>query len=194
MRLRGSRRFTRAFKSRGGLRFLFDIESAGGAGLSNALGIAGFTNVDVVRNPTLGEAPYVSRVMLHYTIPLSSETTEATRNPLSLASTVPVRRLELRLGKMSTADFFDLNSVGSDSHLQFMNWAIVNNGAFDYAADTRGYSYGLVMEYYARNWAARFGEMLMPDGRQWDRPGLEHRSRAGRELRNGISPRVHSEA
>ncbi len=144
------------------LEFLFDIESAGGAGLSNALGVAGFPNVDVVRNPTLGEAPYVSRVMLHYTIPLSHETTEATRNPLSLASTVPVRRLEIRAGKMSTVDFFDLNSVGSDSHLQFMNWAIVNNGAYDYAADTRGYTYGLVMEYYAPSWAARFGEMLMP--------------------------------
>jgi len=141
---------------------LADVESAGGAGLSNALGIAGFTNLDVVRNPTLSEDPYVARVMLHYTIPLSNETTEATRNPLSLASTVPVRRLELRLGKMSTVDFFDLNSVGSDSHLQFMNWAIVNNGAYDYAADTRGYTYGLVAEYFAKTWAARFGEMLMP--------------------------------
>ncbi len=144
------------------LEVLFDIESAGGAGLSNALGVAGFTNVDVVRNPTLGEAPYISRVMLHYTIPLSSETAEATRNPMALASTVPVRRLELRLGKMSTADFFDLNSAGSDSHLQFINWAAVNNGAFDYAADTRGYTYGFVAEYYDKVWAARFGEMLMP--------------------------------
>lgn len=144
------------------LEILADVESAGGAGLSNALGIAGFPNVDVVRNPSLPEAPYVSRVMLHYTIPLSKETTEATRNPLSLASTVPIRRLELRLGKMSTVDFFDLNSVGSDSHLQFMNWAIVNNGAYDYAADTRGYTYGFVAEYYDRNWAARFGELLMP--------------------------------
>ena len=129
-----------------------DVESAGGAGLSNALGVAGFTNVDVVRNPTLGEQPYVSRVMLHYTVPLSRETTEGTRNPLALTSIVPVRRLEIRLGKMSTADFFDLNSVGSDSHLQFMNWALVNNGAYDYAADTRGYTYGLVFEYYARSW------------------------------------------
>ena len=144
------------------LEIIFDVESAGGAGLSNALGIAGFTNVDVVRNPTLGEKPYVSRVMLHYTIPLSAEMTEATRNPLALASMVPVRRLELRLGKMSTVDFFDLNSVGSDSHLQFMNWAAVNNGAYDYAADTRGYTYGFVAEYYAKAWAARFGEMLMP--------------------------------
>ena len=144
------------------MEILFDIESAGGAGLSNALGIAGFPNVDVVRNPSLGEGPYISRVMLHYTIPLSPETTEATRNPLALASTVPVRRLELRLGKMSTVDFFDLNSAGSDSHLQFMNWAAVNNGAFDYAADTRGYTYGFLAEYYDKLWAARFGEMLMP--------------------------------
>src|ERR1700722_9581150 len=70
------------------LEILADIESAGGDGLSSALGIAGFTNVDVVRNPTLGEAPYIARVMLHYTIPIGKETTEATRNPLSLASTV----------------------------------------------------------------------------------------------------------
>ena len=138
------------------------MESAGGAGLSNALGIAGFTNVDVVRNPTLSEDPYISRVMLHYTLPLSKEATEATRNPLALASVVSVRRLEFRLGKMSTVDFFDLNGAGSDSHLQFMNWALVNNGAYDYAADTRGYTYGLVIEYYDRAWVARFGEMLMP--------------------------------
>lgn len=144
------------------LEILADIESAGGAGLSNALGIAGFTNVDVVRNPSLSEDPYFSRIMLHYTIPLSRNMVDATRDPLALAPTVPERRLELRLGKMSTVDFFDLNSVGSDSHLQFMNWAAVNNGAYDYAADTRGYTYGLVAEYYDKSWVARFGEMLMP--------------------------------
>jgi hypothetical protein len=144
------------------LEVLCDVESAGGGGLSDALGVAGFTNVDVVRNPTLGQAPYVSRVMLHYTIPLARQTIGITRNPLSLASEAPVRRLEVRLGKMSTVDFFDLNSGASDSHLQFMNWAMVNNGAYDYAADTRGYTHGLVLEYYAKAWVARFGEMLMP--------------------------------
>lgn len=144
------------------LEFLFDLESAGGNGLSNALGVAGFPNVDVVRNPTLSQDPYVARVMLHYTLPLSSDMEESARNPLGLASRVPARRLEFRAGKMSTVDFFDLNSVGSDSHLQFMNWAIVNNGAFDYAADTRGYTYGVVIEYYDKWWAARYGELLMP--------------------------------
>jgi high affinity Mn2+ porin len=144
------------------LEILADVEEAGGGGLSDALGIAGFTNLDVVRNPSLSKAPYMAREMLHYTLPLSDESAEATRNPLSLASTLPVRRLEFRLGKMSTVDFFDVNSVGSDSHLQFMNWTLDNNGAFDYAADTRGYTYGLLIEYYDRNWVFRFGEMLMP--------------------------------
>jgi len=40
---------------------VLDVESAGGAGISQALGLAGFTNLDVVRNPTLGSAPYVAR-------------------------------------------------------------------------------------------------------------------------------------
>jgi hypothetical protein len=150
------------FQITNSLEILADVESAGGDGLSHALGVAGFPNVDVVRNPTLGSAPYVSRVMLHYILPLSNETTEATRNPLSLASSLPVRRLEFHLGRMSTVDYFDTNAVGSDSHLQFMNWTTVNNGAFDYAADTRGYTYGLVIEYFDRAWAFRFGELLMP--------------------------------
>ena len=141
---------------------LADVEEAGGAGLSNALGVAGFTNLDVVRNPSLSKAPYMARMMLHYILPLSDESIEATRNPLSLSSTLPVRRLEFRAGKMSTVDFFDVNSGASDSHLQFMNWTADNNGAYDYAADTRGYTYGLFAEYDDRNWAFRFGEMLMP--------------------------------
>jgi high affinity Mn2+ porin len=129
------------------LEILADVEATGGAGLSNALGLAGFTNLDVVRNPYLSTAPYLARGMLHYVLPLSDSSTEATRNPLSLFPTLPVRRLEFRVGKMSAADFFDVNAVGSDSHLQFMNWTTVNNGAWDYAADTRGYTYGLYMEY-----------------------------------------------
>ncbi|MGA2134628.1 MAG: carbohydrate porin [Bryobacteraceae bacterium] len=142
--------------------FIFDLESAGGGGLSNALGVAGFTNLDVVRNPSLSQLPYTARVMIHQIIPLSHEYIDAAKGPLALATRVPMRRLEIRLGKMSTVDFFDLNGVGSDSHLQFMNWTADNNGAYDYAADTRGYTYGLVLEYYDKNWAARFGEMLMP--------------------------------
>jgi len=140
----------------------FDLESAAGGGLSDALGLAGFTNVDVVRNPELGVTPYVARVMFRQIIPLSAATQEEDRGPFSLAIRVPVRRLEIRGGKFGLADFFDLNSIGSDSHLQFMNWTVDNNGAYDYAADTRGYTFGVIMAYYDRNWAVRFGETLMP--------------------------------
>jgi hypothetical protein len=104
----------------------------------------------------------VARIMLRYTVPLSKKTVAVARNALSLSSVAPARRLEFRLGKLSTVDLFDINSVGSDSHLQFMNWTVVNNGAYDYAADTRGYTYGLIVEYYDHNWVLRYGEMLMP--------------------------------
>jgi hypothetical protein len=63
---------------------------------------------------------------------------------------------------MSLPDVFDLNSIGSDSHLQFTNWTIDNNGAWDYAADTRGYTVGGVLEYQDRNWAIRYGIAVMP--------------------------------
>jgi hypothetical protein len=141
---------------------LFDIESAGGGGLSDALGLAGFTNLDVVRNPTLGATPYVARAMLHATIALSRDLVDARPNAFSLASHVPARRLEIRAGKLGMADFFDVNAVGSDSHLQFTNWTVDNNGAYDYAADTRGYTYAAMVEYDAPRWSLRFGEALMP--------------------------------
>jgi high affinity Mn2+ porin len=141
---------------------LVDVESAGGRGLSDALGLAGFTNLDVVRNPSLGSAPYLARAMVHTTIPLGAETVDATPNPFALAAHLPARRLEIRAGKLGMADFFDVNAVGSDSHLQFTNWTVDNNGAYDYAADTRGYTYAAIVEYDAPRWALRFGEALMP--------------------------------
>lgn len=141
---------------------ILDIESTGGRGISQALGLAGFTNLDVVRNPTLGSRPYIARVGIHQTIGFTNEMVTVQRTPVSLATQVPVRRLELRAGKLSSPDFFDLNSLLSDSHLQFTNWSIDNNGAWDYAADTRGYTYGAVAEYQDRSWAVRYGLMLMP--------------------------------
>jgi len=138
------------------------LEEASGGGLSDGLGLAGFVNLDVVRNPVLSKDPYVARVMLRQIIPLSHETVEEERNPWYLATKVPVRRLEFRFGKMGVNDFFDINDVGTDSHSQFLNWTVDNNGAYDYAADTRGYTYGLLLGYYDRNWAFQFAEALMP--------------------------------
>jgi high affinity Mn2+ porin len=146
----------------GTTELLCDVQESGGHGIGEALGLSGETNLDVVRNPTLSKAPYVARLMWHQIIPLSRETAVSARTPFSLFSTVPVRRLELRLGKFSMADFFDTNTYGSDSTFQFMNWTVDNNGTYDYAADTRGFTFGAMLEYHDRRWAVRFAEGLMP--------------------------------
>src|SRR5579864_2447093 len=141
---------------------LFNVEETTGGGLSDALGLAGFTDLDVVRNPELGPKPYVARAELHHIFALSSKATEGERGPLDILTDLPVRRVEVHVGKFSMVDFFDQNDIGSDSHYQFMNWTIDNNGAYDYAADTRGYTYGVEAEYQDRHWAFRFAETLMP--------------------------------
>ncbi|WP_229668759.1 carbohydrate porin [Edaphobacter acidisoli] len=141
---------------------IFDLESSGGRGISEALGLAGFTNLDVVRNPNLGSTPYVARVQVHQTIGFTDKMIDVERTPFSLATKAPERRLEFHAGKMSLPDYFDINDIGTDSHLQFLNWTVDNNGAWDYAADTRGYTYAVTTEYDDKDWSARYGLALMP--------------------------------
>ena len=141
---------------------LVDVEETGGRGISDALGLAGFTNLDVVRNPAIGHQPYLARAMFHHVFGLSKDKVDSEPNPFELFNEVPRRRLEIRFGKFGVADFFDLNSAGSDSHSQFLNWTVDNNGAYDYAADTRGYTVGAMADYEERSWGLRFGEFLMP--------------------------------
>ena len=43
-----------------------------------------------------------------------------------------------------------------------MNWTVDNNGAYDYAADTRGFTYAALVEYHDHNYVVRFAEALMP--------------------------------
>jgi high affinity Mn2+ porin len=141
---------------------LLDVQETGGHGLGEALGVAGFFNLDVVRNPQLSKAPYIARLMWHQVVPLSSRKVAANRNPFSLFTQLPERRLEIRFGKFSLVDFFDANSYGTDSNFQFLNWTVDDNGAYDYAADTRGFTYAAMVEYDDRRWALRFAEALMP--------------------------------
>ncbi len=142
---------------------LCDVQETGGHGIGEALGLAGFTNLDVVRNPSLGKAPYVARLMWHQIIPLGHHNATSERTPFSLFRQLPERRIEIRFGKFSMADFFDFNSYGTDSNFQFMNWTVDNNGAYDYAADTRGYTFAALMEYHHnRHVTLRFAEALMP--------------------------------
>lgn len=144
---------------------LADVEDSTGGGIGNALGLGGFTDLDAVRTSQgipLTKAPYLARLMLHQILPLSEERMPAERGPFGLATSLPARRLEFRIGKFSLVDFFDNNSGGSDSHLQFLNWTVDNNGVYDYAANTRGYTDGAILEYDDHRWSVRFAETLMP--------------------------------
>jgi high affinity Mn2+ porin len=172
---------------------LVDIEEAGGAALSAGFGLAGNTDLDIVRNPSLSKAPYVGRAMIHKVFALSKDKVENERSFLSLFDELPRRRLEIRFGKFSMADFFDINSVGSDTHLQFLNWTTDNNGAWDYAADTRGYTVGFTADYEDRNWGLRFAEALMPKVANgidlvW-KPWQVHSENVEYELRRSLIPK-----
>ena len=142
--------------------FIVDFENAGGRGISHSLGLAGETNLDVTHNASQSAVPYLARGEIHFTIGLNDEMISQERGPFALATQAPVRRFEIRVGKMTLSDTFDVNSVGSDSHLQFTNWTIDNNGAWDYAADTHGYTVGGILEYDDRIWSVRYGFAAMP--------------------------------
>jgi hypothetical protein len=173
--------------------FLVDIEEAGGDALSLGFGLAGNTNLDIVRNPLLSKAPYLGRGEIHHIFALSQDKVENERNAFSLFEELPRRRLELRFGKFSMPDCFDINSVGSDTHFQFINWTTDNNGAWDYAADTRGYTVGLTADFEDRNWGFRFGEALMPKVANgidlvW-KPWEAHAENYEFEWRHGVIPK-----
>src|ERR1700753_4116303 len=91
--------------------FIFDAEEAGGKGLSQALGMAGFVNLDVVRNPSLGQGVYAARYFIHQTIPLTADREEEAPNPFYLQRSLPRKRIEFVMGKIGMVDFFDTNAV-----------------------------------------------------------------------------------
>ncbi len=175
------------------LEFLADVEEAGGLALSSGFGLAGNTDLDIVRNPLLSKEPYLARGMIHKVIALSKDKVENDRSYLSLFDELPRRRIEFRFGKFSMPDFFDINDVGSDTKYQFMNWTIDNDGAWDYAADTRGYTVGFTADYEDRNWGLRFGEGLMPKVANGIdlvyKPWEAHAENYEFEYRRGLIPR-----
>ncbi len=142
---------------------LFDVEDVRGGGLSSVLGLAGFTDLDAQKAPSAGSQPntYMSRFLLQYVLPLGHSVERNDPNYLELANQLPSRRLEIYFGKFSLADFFDRNRYANSSHSQFMNWTTDQNGAWDYAANTPGYTYGAYLEFDNGPWSLRYGEVLM---------------------------------
>jgi high affinity Mn2+ porin len=128
-----------------------------GFGLSNTLGLAGFSSAEAYK---IGQAnPYVrlQRLFFRQTIDLGGEVQGIDPDLNQLGGSQTANRLVITAGKFSVVDVFDTNKYAHDPRNDFMNWSVVDAGAFDYAADAWGYSYGTSLEWYQDWWTLRAG-------------------------------------
>ena len=145
-------------------QFYFDIEMFKGEGVSGATGLGGLPNGDVIRSgtQTLGKRAYVARRYLRYLLPFGDGERSVEAGQDQIGGNEPDTRMEFKLGKFTPSDDFDKNRYANSTRTQFMNWALFNNTAWDFAADTRGYTNGLLVAYEAPTWALRYGVYQMP--------------------------------
>ena len=144
------------------LQLVVDPELAGGEGFGQVTGIAGFPNGEIPRVAAATPKPYLARAFLRYSWALCQETEAVADGPNQLAGKQPVCRLTWTAGRFAISDFFDNNSLSHDPRRQFMNWALMSNGAWDYPADTRGYTIGTVLELTVRSWSLRSAIVMEP--------------------------------
>ena len=141
-----------------------DVEKFDGEGVSGATGLGGLTNGDVVRSGTaaLPKRPYVARHFIRYEIPLGGGSHDVDRAMDQLPGADDNRRIEFKVGKMAVSDDFDKNRYSNSTRTQFMDWSLWNNSAWDFAADTRGYTNGVVIAFVDKTWEVRYGLYQMP--------------------------------
>jgi len=148
------------------LQAYLDVEMARGAGISKATGLGGITNGDIIRQGTadLGKGPYLARGFLRYLIPLGAAgaTEEKTRAMDQLPGREPAVRIEIKAGRFALSDDFDVNRYADSTRTQFLNWGLFNNTAWDFAANTRGYTNGLFVGWVHPGWTLRAGSFQMP--------------------------------
>ena len=145
-----------------GAEFHVNPEIAGGAGISSAKGIAGFTNGEAFRVGDPAPVIYVGRVYIKQTFSMGGETEYIGEGANQVTKTRTKKYFSIALGKFSIADFFDNNSYSHDPRSQFFNWSLMSNGAWDYPANVRGYTWGGVLEYGRPQWKIRFASVLVP--------------------------------
>jgi Carbohydrate-selective porin len=148
-----------------GLEAYLDVEMARGKGISHASGLAGVPNGDVLRQGTadLGNGPYVARAFIRYSHALRDDRADTlSRGADQLPSVVASERFQIDAGKFAVSDLFDVNRYANSTRLQFMNWGLFQNTAWDFAADTRGYTNGVAVALITRLWTARIGSFQMP--------------------------------
>jgi high affinity Mn2+ porin len=128
-----------------------------GFGLSGTLGVAGFPSGEAYKVGDADPYPRIPRVFLRQTIDLGGESERVEPGLNQLGGSQSADRLVITVGKFSVVDIFDTNSYAHDPRGDFFNWAIIDAGTFDYAADAWGYSYGAAAEWYQDWWTIRSG-------------------------------------
>jgi len=154
-----------------GFDVVFNPELSGGAGLGKTLGVAGFPNGETFRVGSASPAIYIARLYFRQNFEWGKERDTIESDANQLAGTRSKRYLSLTAGKFGMADFFDGNEFSHDPRTQFMNWALMDNAAWDYPANTRGYTMGLFAELGQPNWTLRFAFTMVttvPNESVWD--------------------------
>ena len=142
-----------------------------GFGLNDTLGLAGFPSGEAYK--VGARYPYVRlpRLFIRQTIDLGGDPEEVEAALNQFPGTITSDRIVLTIGKFSVSDMFDDNRYAHDPRNDFMNWALVDAGSFDYAADAWGYTYGAAAEWYQGPWTLRGGGFdlsTVPNGTQLD--------------------------
>ncbi len=142
-----------------------DTEKFMGAGVSDATGLAGLTNGDVVRQgaANLPKTFYIARLFARFMLPLGPDVATVERAQDQIPGTEATTRLELKIGRMAVNDDFDKNRYAGSTRTEFMNWSLWANTAWDYAANTRGYTDGVMIGYVSPTWSLRYGIYRMPE-------------------------------
>ena len=146
-----------------GTEFYYNPEPFQGFGLSNTHGLAGFSNIEAQKAGYDFPHYNTARLFLRHVFGLGGEREAIEDGPNQVAGQQDISRLTFTFGKVAVGDFFDNNTYSHDGRTSFMNWALVDAGAFDYSADQQGYTYGTVLELNQKEWAVRAGYFLVPD-------------------------------
>ena len=167
-----------------------DVEKFMGAGVSDATGLAGLTNGDVVREGASGVRKqfYIARTYARFMLPLGDRLLSLDRDRDQIPGTEATTRLELKLGWLAVPDDFDQNRYANDAREQFLNWSLWDNTAWDYAADTRGFTYGVVGGYVSPLWSLKYGIYAMPIKANQETLDPSFRDAHGQNLQLTLSP------
>jgi high affinity Mn2+ porin len=143
--------------------FYFNPEVAGGDGLSGAYGMAASTNGETFRIGDPSPFLYLARGYLKQTFPLGDNSTTTIDDAANqLKSKEPKQYLRFIIGKISLGDIFDNNPYSNSPRTQFINWCLMNNGAWDYAANLRGYTVAIASILQLQKTSYRFAIAQLP--------------------------------